>query len=183
MSLEATYRLRIGWTGRYTGWFVVGNVGGTGLSLIAPSTSPGAGYDVIGDNIATPQYKGFYDTIADDEFGCLNFTVTRGRDDAFSNLLAGQLEVTMNDVYPGRYNPKNPSSVLAGMLSPLRPCCLDCTLDGGSSYIQLFNGWLDELSSDVDWDSGSARMTFKDLFLWLDRFKNVTIPSTGQTTV
>jgi len=171
----ALYRLRVGWSGRFAGYFKVG------VSLIAPATdSPG--YDRLGDNIAIPNYGGAYDTIADDKYGILNFGLTRGRDDQFANMLAGQLEVTFNDVWPGRYNPKNPSSPLFGDILPMRPCCFDATLDGGSSWIQLFNGWLAEVGSDVD-VGGSAKFTFKDLFLWLERAKNVTIAPTGPTTV
>src|SRR5262249_14224581 len=160
--------------GRLDGYFKVG------VSTIAPAVNT-PGYDVIGDNIAIPSYHGLYDTISDDKFGPVTYTITRGRDDDFSNMLAGQLDLTLNDVYPGRYNPKNPASPLFGQVVPFRPCCVDVSLDGGITYVQLFNGWLDEATSDVDWDSGSAKLTFKDIFLWLDRSKNITIPSTGQT--
>lgn len=173
---DAQYRVSIGWTGRLSGYFVVG------VSTIAPASNT-PGYDVLGDNIAVPGYKGTYDILADDKYGPLNFTCTRGRDDNFSNILAGQLDLVLNDVYPGRYNPKNPLSPLYGQIVPFRPVRLDTSLDGGASWIGMFNGWLDESSSNVDWDSGSAKMTFKDIFLWLDRAKNITIAPTGVTTV
>lgn len=170
------YRVRIAWAGRSTKQFRIG------VSKIAPAKDT-PGYDVIGDNFLVPSYNGAYNTIADDEYGPLSFTCTRGRDDPFSNMLAGQLDLILNDVYPGRYNPKNPLSVLAGKLRPMRPCCLDITTDDGKTWTPIFNGWLDELSSAVDWDQGEAKLVFKDIFLWLDKTKNVTIPSTGPITV
>src|SRR5262245_29700613 len=181
----ALYRLRIGWAGRFTGSFRISSAPGTPVSpnsKIAPLTTS-TGYDIISDIIGNPVYGGTYDTIADDEYVCLNFTLARGRDDPFANMLSSQLDVELNAVYPGRYNPKNPNSPLCGLILPMRPCSLDVSLDSWSSYISLFNGWLDEAGSDVDWDAGSAKLTFKDLFLWLDTTKNATIAPTGPTTV
>lgn len=174
MSTAILYRMRIGWNGTNSGYFLVGS------SKIAPlSTSPG--YDKIGEPLNAPNYTGTYDLLPAGKFGPDSFTLTRGRDGPYSNMLAGKLDLTVQDVYPGRYNPKNTASPIYGKIVPMRPGSLDASLDGGNTYIPLFTGWMSESSSNPDWP-GSATFTFLDLFIWLTRAKNVVIASTGPTT-
>lgn len=169
----AVYRVKIGWAGRNAGVFQVGNV----ASKIAPAVGS-VGYAKIGYPY-TPSYVGTYDDLSGTgRYMCSGFDVTRGRDDEFAQMAAGQATIRLNDVLPGRYNPKNASSPLFGLLRPMRPCLIQGSVDG-ITYYDLFHGWLEELSDNPDFGVNEATLTFKDLFLWFDRAKNITIPSTG----
>jgi len=136
------------------------------------------GYDRVGFNF-TPSYVGLYDVVSHDDrpYQALGFTCTRKMGD--NHIGVGKFDLTLHDVWPGRYNPKNPDSELAGLIRPMRPLRARATLDEGASYHDMMHGWLLESEDDPDYDAGQARLQFQDLTIWLEREKNIVIPSTG----
>ena len=162
----AQYRLRIGWAGRNAGVFRFDE------SLIG---SP----DVLGFEF-TPGYTGTYDNVTAETKA---FKMTRGRKDDMSDVTAGTLEVALID-RNGKYAPKNTASVLYPNVKPMRPCLLDASLDGGTTWIELFHGFSNDGETDYDFGAKEATIQFVDLFTWLEASQeNIVIASTGPTTV
>src|SRR3990167_7986748 len=160
--MSTRYRAYIGWAGRDAGVFRVG------VSTVAPAVDT-LGYDRIGYSF-TPSYTGLYDEITQEEiYMATDFTITRGRESPFSNMVAGTCVVNLSDKWPGRYNPKNTASPLTGLIRPMRPCKVQGSWDDGVTWEDLFHGWLEEGSSDPEMGNNKATFSFKDLFIWLDQ--------------
>jgi hypothetical protein len=175
--MEAFYDISIGWRGRR----LPGGAFSVGFSLVAPAVDS-AGYDRIGYPFAS-SFGGAYDYVSAPlgRYQATDFTVSRK---VGSNHIAiGKMDLTLDDTYPGRYNPKNPTSPLYGLIRPMRPVKLQATVDGVT--YDLFHGWLVESEDDTDvpGGDGEARFQFQDFTIWLEREENITIASTGPISV
>ena len=176
---QTIHRIRIGWSGRNSGTFVIGDANGVGGSLIAPTTTS-VGYDRIGRNFH-PTYPGTYDDVTDMTTG---WAISRGKPQRMGAVNVGTCEVQLFD--PDElFNPTNLSSPLQGQVRLLAPCKVEASTDGGANWYGLFEGWLRSATFDYDVGAKQARFHFEDILFLLDRFKNPgpVIPSTGPITV
>lgn len=96
-------------------------------------------------------------------------------------ICEGQLDLTLTDSWPGKYNAKNSASPLNGLILPGTRGEVQVSFDGGGSWEPLFGGWLDETESEPDYGQNQGRLHFTDL-AYLNRAIDA-IPSTGPTTV
>lgn len=156
----ATYTIEVGWAAVASNAFTFGR-----------STLDGG--DVLSSQLYA-DFGGTYDDITGD---VMHVEIERGRDDYLAAMPAGTLTVELTDP-SGKYNPKNGSSVLAGMLLPMRPIRVRAT-HAGTTY-DLFRGFIET----IEWHPppvNTAEITATDAFIWLSRV-NPTVASTGSTT-
>lgn len=173
---DIRFKAYVGWGGRNSG------VARVGTATVAPAIDS-LGYDRIGYPF-TSSFGGLYDNVSGpDTYSIIDFRVTRGREDRWAGVIAGECSATFSDKLPGRYNPENTASVLwdpvAGrsLVRPLRPFKLVSVLEDGVTEEDLFYGWLDESQDDPDRGSNRASFNFKDLYLWLDGDNPVIAPT------
>lgn len=172
---DTRFKARIGWRGRNSGVALVGS------ARVAPLVNS-VGYERIGYSF-TPSFTGAYDDVSGPGlYSALDFQVTRGRADRWSNVIAGECSLTLHDKGDGRYNPVNPASSLYGLIRPMRPVRISAVLEDGVTEEDLFWGWLDESADNPEIGTQRATFNFKDLLMWLDS-DNPVIPATGPITV
>lgn len=129
----------------------------------------------------TPYYTGTFDDLSGTgRYMCQAFTITRKMGD--NHIGETKVDLVLNDVLPGRYNPKNTASALYGSIRPMRPCKVQGSVDG-VTYRDLAYAWLEEGEDDPEIGVNQARFQFRDVTLLLERAEGIIIAATGQTTV
>lgn len=155
----ATYDVRVAWSSVVTNAFTFG-------------TSTLGGGDVLVGQFATT-FSGTNDNVSTE---VEEFKIERGKDSYLDQVQSGKATIVLKDLN-GKYNPKNPSSVLAGKLIPMRPVRIQATYN--SITYGLFWGFVRNIEYDAE--NYQATIEAEDLFMWMSRVRPV-IASTGQTT-
>lgn len=132
-------------------------------SLVAPNANA-AGYDVIG-GLFSSVFAG-----ADDDVSNMatKLSIKRGQAQT-GGIQAGSIDVELHDP-DAMFDPENLTSPVVGKVDIMLPCRVRVSLDLGGTYEPLGYGWL--RTGDFDYDVGaqSAKFTFEDVFVWLDRY-------------
>ena len=146
------------------------------VGLLSFDLSLFSGADVFGVSPLDASFGGTYDDVS---ARLDRVTITRGRNDNLTTMLAGEASVDLRDP-DGIFNPDNASGPLYGQLEDrLHPVKLVSTY-GGIKYPRFY-GWVDQFTWQPDGRRGITQLHCVDLFYWLGRATPVIAP-TGPTT-
>lgn len=159
MGAVATYSVHIAWATGASNTFTIG-------------TSALSGADVLAGQFSTT-FSGTYDDVSAET---RSLSIKRGRDDSLDAMAAGEATIVLKDT-TGKFNPKNPTSVLAGQLLPMRPVRIRATLSAVT--YGLFWGFVRSIEHHPE--DRETTVACVDLLLWLSRVTPI-IAATGATT-
>lgn len=159
------YECEVAWSSNATGMFTIG-------------TSTIGGGDTIGTSLLDADFGGLYDNVT---AALARASITRGRDDTLTQMLAGEATVTLRDP-EGFYSPENPASPLhAVMPDRLHPARLVMKRPLYPGFTPLFYGWTRRIVWQPSGRRGVTQLELVDLFYWLERAFPIIAP-TGATT-
>jgi hypothetical protein len=97
------------------------------------------------DWAATPDFTGTYDNISND---VQTISWSRGKEVEAGNAPAATLEIRMKPGLVSKYSPVNSAGVLYGKILPWRIIRVRGTYDGGSTYYNVFLGFISKYTID-----------------------------------
>lgn len=169
---RADYSVRVAWA-RY----VFGSFFTIGVSMLD-------GPDVFAASMFSETFGGEHDDISADVIAVRGRHGRQGGPG--TDVTAGEYTVELHDHYvdgleepPGKYDPLNPDSPLAGNLEPLRAFHMEADYDGTTRSI--YYGFVRSGESKPGPRKSVANLEVTDLFLWLSDCHPIMM-ATGPTT-